>query len=248
MRSRLIVLMVVAFVDMVGLVMLLPLLPFYATDFGATASIVGVLISAFSIAQLASSPVWGRVSDRYGRRPALLVGLGASGVAFIIFGYAGAWWMLVISRLVQGAGGGTTGVVQAYVGDAIDRKDRRTPLPTSTRRVELGIPCEACTITGKTRASSAVAAASSALGTSACSRSRLAPRPAAGSASAMPSARIRAAVPPRPQRAFWRVVRRLSDGGVAITIGDEGSTSSTSIHSLISRFSARCSLNSTACV
>ena len=98
---------------------------------------------------------------------------------------------------------------------AIDWKDRRTPSPTSRRSVELGIPPVACTITWKTSVSFAVAAASSELGTSACVRSRLAPRPAAGSASTMDDARMRAAfaLPPRPQRTLWRVVRRLSDGG-----------------------------------
>src|SRR5213075_3213194 len=128
MKGKLTVLMITAFVDMLGLAMIIPLLPFYATKMGAYATIVGVLIAAFSVAQLASSPLWGRVSDRYGRRPALLVGLGASGIAFIIFAHATAWWMLLLSRIVQGAGGGTTGVVQAYVGDALEKKDRAKAL------------------------------------------------------------------------------------------------------------------------
>ena len=66
--AQLLVLFVTAFVDMVGLAMIVPLLPFYATEFGASATIIGVLVSAFSIAQLLVAPVWGRFSDRYGRR------------------------------------------------------------------------------------------------------------------------------------------------------------------------------------
>ena len=73
--TRLLVLFVTAFVDMVGLTMIIPLLPFYATELGASATVVGLLVSAFSVAQLAVAPVWGRFSDRYGRRPAILAGL-----------------------------------------------------------------------------------------------------------------------------------------------------------------------------
>src|SRR3954467_5708362 len=128
MRGKLTVLMITAFVDMLGLAMIIPLLPFYATKLGASATIVGVLIAAFSIAQLASAPLWGRFSDRYGRRPALLSGLLVSAVAYLIFGYANTLWLLLLSRLVQGFGGGTIGVVQAYVADASDPRDRAKSL------------------------------------------------------------------------------------------------------------------------
>src|SRR3954462_14128123 len=128
MKGKLTVLMITAFVDMLGLAMVIPLLPFYATKLGASATIVGVLIAAFSIAQLASAPLWGHFSDRYGRRPALLVGLLVSAVAYVIFAYASTLWLLLLSRVVQGLGGGTIGVVQAYVADASDPKDRAKSL------------------------------------------------------------------------------------------------------------------------
>ena len=123
--SKLLILFVVAFVDMVGLTMIVPLLPYYATDFGAGAATVGLLISAFSIAQLAVAPVWGRVSDRYGRRPAILAGLLITAAAYIVFAWAGSVPALLAARLVQGIGGGTIGVVQAYVAD-VSTSDRRT--------------------------------------------------------------------------------------------------------------------------
>src|SRR5437867_8417905 len=123
--GKLVILMIVAFVDMVGLVMLLPLLPFYATHFGASASLVGVLISAFSVAQLLSAPAWGTLSDRSGRRPAILTGLWVSAAAYLVFAFATSNWMLFASRIVQGLGGGTIGVVQAYVADA-SRPEERT--------------------------------------------------------------------------------------------------------------------------
>jgi MFS family permease len=123
--ARLLVLFVTAFVDMVGLTMIIPLLPFYATELGASATVVGVLVSAFSVAQLAVAPVWGRFSDRYGRRPAILAGLLLTSCAYVIFAFAGSVPVLLLSRLVQGLGGGTIGVVQAYVADA-SRPEERT--------------------------------------------------------------------------------------------------------------------------
>ena len=121
---RLLVLFVTAFVDMVGLTMIMPLLPFYAKDLGASAAVVGFLISAFSVAQLAIAPVWGRFSDRYGRRPAILAGLLVSAAAYVLFAFAGSVALLFLSRIVQGLGGGTIGVVQAYVADASPPAER----------------------------------------------------------------------------------------------------------------------------
>src|SRR4051812_23284491 len=128
MFARLSTLIITAFVDMVGLLMVLPVMPFYARSLGAGGLMVAVLVSSFSIAQLLSAPLWGRVSDRYGRRPALLIGLSASAVAFGVFGLADAVWLLFASRIVQGAGGGTTGVAQAYVADTMEPNDRARAL------------------------------------------------------------------------------------------------------------------------
>jgi len=122
------VLFVTAFVDMIGLTMVIPLLPYYATDFGAGATMVGILISAFSVAQLIVAPTWGRFSDRYGRRPAILAGLLLTAVAYALFAYAGSIVALLVSRLIQGTGGGTIGVVQAYVADVSKPKERTKSL------------------------------------------------------------------------------------------------------------------------
>jgi MFS family permease len=125
---RLAVLIAVNFVDMMGFAIVLPLLPFYALDMRATPVIIGWIIASYSIAQLASAPLWGRVSDRYGRRPALLIGLLGSAAAFLVFGLAQSVWMLFLSRIVQGASGGTTGVAQAYVADTVRPADRARAL------------------------------------------------------------------------------------------------------------------------
>lgn len=125
---RLGVLIAIAFVDMVGFMLVLPLLPFYALELRATPFQIGIIYSAFSIAQIMSAPVWGRVSDRYGRRPALLIGLLAAAAAYVVFGFADSLWLLFASRFVQGAGGGTTGVAQAYVADTIEPAQRARAL------------------------------------------------------------------------------------------------------------------------
>lgn len=136
---RLSVLIAVGFVDMLGLMMVLPLLPFYALNMHASDVQVGAIIAAFSIAQLLSAPLWGRVSDRYGRRPALLVGLFASAIAFVVFGFATSLWMLFLSRFIQGAGGGTTGVAQAYVADTVRPADRARALGWLSAASQTGV-------------------------------------------------------------------------------------------------------------
>lgn len=137
--GKLAVLMVTAFIDMLGLLMIIPLLPFYALDLGAGGMVVGLLVSSFSVAQLLSAPLWGRFSDKYGRRPALMVGLGASAVAYVVFAYADSLWLLFLSRIVQGAGGGTVSVIQAYVADATRPEDRAKSLGWLSAATNAGV-------------------------------------------------------------------------------------------------------------
>jgi multidrug resistance protein len=136
---RLAVLIAVNFVDMIGFMVVLPLLPFYALKLDASPETIGHLIAAFSVAQLLAAPVWGRVSDRYGRRPALLIGLSASAIAYVVFGLATSVWLLFLSRLVQGAGGGTTGVAQAYVADTVQPSDRARALGWLSAATSAGV-------------------------------------------------------------------------------------------------------------
>lgn len=148
--AKLFTLMITAFVDMVGLLMIIPLLPFYVKSLGGAGVdilgmhfgigiISGAIIAAFTIAQLLSAPFWGRFSDRVGRRPALLVALSASAVAYLIFGFAESLILLFLSRLVQGAGGGTVGVIQAYVADSTAPKDRARALGWLSATTNLGV-------------------------------------------------------------------------------------------------------------
>src|SRR5439155_18741572 len=114
-------------------------MPFYAKHMGAGGFAVGLLVSSFSIAQLLMAPVWGRFSDQYGRRPALIVGMTASAIAYVIFAFANSLWLLFFSRLVQGAGGGTVSVIQAYVADAVEPKDRAKGLGWLSAATNAGV-------------------------------------------------------------------------------------------------------------
>jgi len=136
---RLSVLLLTVFVDMVGLLMVVPILPLYAKRLGASGLVVGLLFASFSFAQLVTSALWGKLSDRYGRRPVLLIALFASAVAYAIFGFAHTLWLLFFMRVVQGAGGGTTGVVQAYVSDTVAPEKRAEALGWVSSATNLGV-------------------------------------------------------------------------------------------------------------
>lgn len=136
---RLAVLIATCFVDMIGFAIILPILPFYTLDLQGSPFAVGVITAAFSLAQILSAPFWGRVSDRYGRRPVLLIGLAASAIAYVIFARADSLWLLFVSRLVQGAGGGTTGVANAYVADSVEPSGRARALGWLSAATSAGV-------------------------------------------------------------------------------------------------------------
>jgi predicted MFS family arabinose efflux permease len=133
------VLMTTVFVDMLGFFIVLPLLPFYADRLGAKPAVIGAMVSAFAVAQLATAPLWGRLSDRYGRRPMILGGLAMSAIAYVIFEHATAVWMLFASRAFQGIGAGTIGVVQAYVSDSVDPEIRAQAYGWLTAATSAGV-------------------------------------------------------------------------------------------------------------
>jgi MFS family permease len=148
--AKLFTLMATAFVDMLGLLMIIPLLPFYVKTLGGDGIDIlgmhfgigllsGAIVASFTVAQLLSAPLWGRFSDKMGRRPTLLIALSASAIAYLIFGFAHSLLVLFISRVVQGAGGGTVGVIQAYVADSTAPKDRARALGWLSATTNLGV-------------------------------------------------------------------------------------------------------------
>ncbi|MDG5767422.1 MFS transporter [Balneolales bacterium ANBcel1] len=114
----------VVLIDLIGFGLVLPLLPFYAREFAASAVVIGLLYSIYSVAQLVFSPIWGSWSDRIGRRPIMLLSTGGAVIAYIMFGFAGSLFVLFLSRLVAGVMGGNIATAQAYIADVTSEEDR----------------------------------------------------------------------------------------------------------------------------
>jgi DHA1 family multidrug resistance protein-like MFS transporter len=120
-----IVLFLTMFIVMMGFGVIMPILPFYAENMGATATHLGFLFASYSVVQFIFAPIWGRMSDRYGRRPILLIGLTGFGVSFGLFGLATSLWMLFVARILGGVlSAATLPTVLAYVADTTDEKSR----------------------------------------------------------------------------------------------------------------------------
>jgi len=141
-NSRLITIFAIVFVDLLGFGLILPLLPFYAESYGASAVIVGLLVASYAAAQLIGSPLLGRLSDRYGRRPILLLSVFGTFLGFLLLGFAPAIGnglaaviapqaantfiiiVLFLSRILDGLTGGNISVAQAYIADVTDEQNR----------------------------------------------------------------------------------------------------------------------------
>ncbi len=128
MNKRLAAIFLIVFVDLLGFSLILPLLPFYAETFGADPFITGLLVASYAVAQLLGAPVLGRWSDRIGRRPVLLISIFGTLLGFLLLGFAGALWMLFVSRAIDGLTGGNLTVAQAYITDVTDEKNRTKSL------------------------------------------------------------------------------------------------------------------------
>ena len=124
MTRPLLVIFLTIFVNLVGFGIIVPLLPFYAETFGASPLVVGMLFAVFSLCQLIASPILGDLSDRYGRRPILIVSLIGTAVSFAMLALAHSITMLFLARIVDGLSGGNISTARAYVADVTEPKDR----------------------------------------------------------------------------------------------------------------------------
>lgn len=118
--------------------MILPILPGHAASLGSSPVTIGLLVGSYSAIQLVLAPFWGRVSDRIGRRPVLLIGLAGSAASYALFALAGHWWVLLASRLLDGGSGATINVGQAYLADATAPGDRARAMGKIGAAVGLG--------------------------------------------------------------------------------------------------------------
>ncbi len=110
--------------EVLGFSLILPFLPFYAQEFGATPIQIGMILTSFSFFQFLSAPVMGRLSDHYGRRPLLILSQLSTMVSFVILGFANSLWMIFLSRIVDGMLGSNFTIAQAYLSDISSNEDR----------------------------------------------------------------------------------------------------------------------------
>jgi DHA1 family tetracycline resistance protein-like MFS transporter len=123
-RSPLLPIFLIVLVDVLGLTIILPLLPFYAEKFGASATVVGLLISSYALCQLIAGPVLGRMSDHRGRKPLLIVSQFGTLIGFLILAFAGSLWMIFLSRVIDGLTAGNLSLAQAYIADVTTPENR----------------------------------------------------------------------------------------------------------------------------
>jgi DHA1 family tetracycline resistance protein-like MFS transporter len=123
-RSPLLPIFLIVSVDILGLTLILPLLPFYAEHLGANPAIVGMIISSYALCQLVGGPLLGRMSDHMGRRPLLLVSQVGTLIGFLILAFANHLWLVFLSRIVDGLTAGNLSLAQAYISDVSKPEER----------------------------------------------------------------------------------------------------------------------------
>jgi DHA1 family tetracycline resistance protein-like MFS transporter len=123
-RSSLTIIFTTVFVDLLGFGIVLPLLPYYARQFQASGVTAGALIAVYSAMQFVFAPWWGRLSDRIGRRPVLLVSLAGSTLSYLLFAVANNIELLFVSRILAGVAGANISVAQAFIADTTSEQDR----------------------------------------------------------------------------------------------------------------------------
>ena len=117
-------LFLIVVIDLIGFGIVIPLLPFYAELFQASPDVVGLLMATYSFTQFLSTPIWGRASDRWGRRPILLLSLAGAVASYTWLAFADSLWMLFAARALGGVMAGNISAAFAYVADITTPRDR----------------------------------------------------------------------------------------------------------------------------
>jgi MFS transporter, DHA1 family, tetracycline resistance protein len=130
-KPSVLVIFLTVFIDLIGFGIIVPLIPSYSEHFGAPGFVIGLIFASFSAMQFVSSPIWGRLSDRYGRRPVLLISTAGAAVSYVLFArstglesHTAALWLMVVSRVFAGICGGNITVAQAYIADITPPAER----------------------------------------------------------------------------------------------------------------------------
>lgn len=123
-RSPLLSIFLIVLVDVLGLTIILPLLPFYAERFGASPAVIGLLVSTFAVCQLVSGPMLGQLSDRFGRKPMLMISQVGTLAGFTLLAFSRSLWMVFLARILDGATAGNLSIAQAYIVDVTAPENR----------------------------------------------------------------------------------------------------------------------------
>ena len=123
-RRRLIPIFIIVVVDILGLTIMLPLLPFYAEKFGASPTVVGLLVSSYAACQLIAGPVLGQISDHTGRKPLLIVSQVGTFIGFLMLAFAQTLWVVFLARIIDGLTAGNLSLAQAYIADNTKPNER----------------------------------------------------------------------------------------------------------------------------
>jgi DHA1 family tetracycline resistance protein-like MFS transporter len=115
---------VIILIDLLGLTIIIPLMPLYATSFGASAGVIGLLGATYPAAQVVGAPILGRLSDRFGRKPILLISQFGTLLGFILLGLAHSLWMLFAARMIDGLSGANISTAQAVISDSTNERTR----------------------------------------------------------------------------------------------------------------------------
>jgi multidrug resistance protein len=126
-KASLLVIFLTVFIDLVGFGIVLPMLPWYSKEFGASGLMAGCIVASYSLMQFIFAPMWGRLSDRIGRRPVLLISTTGACISYTVFALAcgaGSIWLLLASRMAAGVCGANLSVASAYIADVSSPEDR----------------------------------------------------------------------------------------------------------------------------
>ncbi len=140
-RVKIGIVFLIVFIDLVGFGIVIPFLPLYAEDFGPSPLVFGLLMASYSAMQFLAAPILGRLSDRYGRRPILLISLAGSVVGYLLFAFAGSLIVLFASRIIDGISGGNISTAQAVIADITENKDRARGMGMIGAAFGLGFIC-----------------------------------------------------------------------------------------------------------